>query len=68
VSTIESTALHFAAEVGVPARVDDVDTRAAVLNGTIFGQDRDAAFLSDVVRVHDSLGDFLVRGKGAGLT
>ena len=61
-------AFHFAAEVGVPGRVDDVDARAAVFDGAVLRQDRDAAFLFDVVRVHDPLGDFLVRGEGAGLT
>ena len=61
-------AFHFAAEVGVPGRVDDVDARAAVFDGAVLRQDRDATFLFDVVRVHDALGDFLVRGEGAGLT
>ena len=61
-------AFHFAAEVGVPGRVDDIDTRAAVFDGAVLRQDRDATFLFDVVRVHDPLGDFFVRGEGAGLT
>ena len=61
-------ALHLAAEVGVARRVDDVDARAAVIDGAVLRQDRDATFLFDVVRVHDPLADFLVGGEGAGLT
>ena len=60
-------AFHFAAEVGVPGRIDDVDAGAAVLDGAVLRQDRDATFLFDVVRVHDPLGDLFVRGEGAGL-
>jgi hypothetical protein len=60
-------AFHFAAKVGVPGGVDNIDARAAVLDGAVLREDRDATFLFDVVRVHHPLGDFLVRGESAGL-
>ena len=60
-------ALDLAAEVGVAGRVDDVDARAAVLDGAVLRQDGDAALTLDVVRVHDALAHVLVRGEGAGL-
>ena len=60
-------ALDLAAEVGVAGRIDDVDAGAAVLDGAVLRQDGDAALTLDVVRVHDPLGDLLVRGEGAGL-
>ena len=60
-------ALDLAAEVGVAGRVDDVDARAAVLDGAVLGEDGDAALTLDVVRVHDALAHLLVRGEGAGL-
>ena len=60
-------ALHFTAEVGVARGVDDVDVRAFVLNRAILRQNRDAAFLFQVVRVHDPGIDLLVFAEGAGL-
>src|SRR5205807_7164134 len=57
-------ALDLAAEVGVAGRVDDVDARAAVLDGAVLREDRDAALALDVVGVHDALAEPLVRGEG----
>ena len=60
-------ALHLAAEVGVAGRVDDVDLHAAVLDGGVLGEDRDAALALEVVRVHHSLHDVLVGAEDAAL-
>ena len=60
-------ALHFAAEVGVARRVDDVDLHVAVVNRRVLGQDRDAALALQVHRVHDPFGDLLVGAKDAAL-
>ena len=58
---------HFAAEVGVAWGVDDVDVGAFVLNSAVLRQNRNAALLFQVVRVHDSGVDRLVFTEGAGL-
>ncbi|MNS88971.1 hypothetical protein D3C72_1229650 [compost metagenome] len=60
-------ALDFTTEVGVTRGVDDVDVRAFVFNGTVLGQNRDAAFFFQIVRVHDPFGQRLVFAEGAGL-
>ena len=60
-------ALHFAAEVGMAGRVDDVHLRLADRHGRVLGQDRDALLALEVGRVHDPLGHVLVRPEGAGL-
>ena len=61
-------ALHFAAEVGVARGVDDVDVGAFVLDRAVLRQDRDAALLFEVVRVHHAGIDLLVVAESAGLT
>ena len=58
---------HFAAEVGVAWGVDDIDVGAFVLNSAVLRQNRNAALLFQVVRVHDSGVDRLVFTEGAGL-
>ncbi|SBT08688.1 hypothetical protein ACCAA_600035 [Candidatus Accumulibacter aalborgensis] len=58
---------HFAAEVGVPRRVDDVDMHAQIVYRQILGQDRDPALFLEVVRVHHPFGDVLVGRESAGL-
>ena len=55
-------ALDFAAEVGVPGRVDDVDdghraVRVLAVHGGVLRQDRDALFLLQVTRVHQAFDD-----------
>ena len=60
-------ALHFAAEVGVAGRVDDVDLAAVEVDGRVLGEDGDAALALELVRVHHALGHLLVGAKGAGL-
>src|SRR5690606_37586857 len=47
--------------------VDDIDVRAFVFNGTVFGQNRDAALFFEIVRVHDPFRNRLVFAEGAGL-
>ena len=60
-------ALDLAAEVGVAGGVDDVDLGVLVVDRRVLGQDGDAAFLFELVRVHDALDDGLVAAEGAGL-
>ena len=59
-------ALDLAAEVGVAGGVDDVDARAAVLDGRVLGQDRDPALALLGIRVEHPLLDPLVRAEGTG--
>ena len=58
-------ALDFAAEVRMPRRVDDVDVHALVFDGAVLGENRDAAFAFDGVRIHHALFDLLVGTEGA---
>ena len=60
-------ALDLAAEIGVAGRVDQVDLHALVVQGDVLGQDRDAAFALQVVRVEDALADQLVGAEFAAL-
>ena len=60
-------ALDFAAEVSMARGVDDVDAEAAVLDGAVLRQDRDATFLFNGVGVHDPLAHLFVGGEGSGL-
>ena len=66
-------ALHLAAEVGVPGRVDDVDdcdrsVGVVAVHGGVLGQDGDALFLFQVTAVHDAfMGVVAAVGQGAGL-
>src|SRR5690606_18575799 len=48
--------------------VDDVDVRALVFNGTVLGQNRNAALFFEVIRVHDPFRNRLIFAEGAGLT
>ena len=58
-------AFHFTTEVGVSRGVDDIDMGAVVINGGVLGQNGNAAFTLEIVRVHDALGDVLVVAEGA---
>ncbi len=58
--------LHFAGEVGVAGRVDDVDEVAAPLHRAVLGPDGDAALALQVVAVHDPLFDALVLAEDPG--
>ena len=59
--------LHFAAEIGVARRVDDVDQVLAVVDGGVLGENRDAALALEVGVVHRALGDAFVDAKRAAL-
>ena len=60
-------ALHFAAEIGVARRVDDVDLNALIGNGHVLGHDGDALFPLQVHAVHDPFGHLLVFPEDAAL-
>src|SRR5207249_4300634 len=59
--------LDLPAEVGVPGGIDDVDARAAILDGAVLGEDGNATLAFDVVGIHDALAEPLVGGEGARL-
>ncbi len=61
-------ALDLAAEIGVAGGVDDVDADVLPDDRGRLGEDGDAAFLFEIVRIHDALGDALVLAEGARLT
>ena len=61
-------ALYFTAKVGVAWGVNDVDVRAFPADGTVFGQDGNAALTLNGVVVHDGVDHFFVFGKSARLT
>ena len=58
-------AFDFAAEVRVPRGVDDVDVGPHVFDRAVLGENRDAAFAFDGVRIHHALFDLLVGTEGA---
>ena len=60
-------ALHLAAEVGVPRRVDDVDGQPAVRDRGVLGQDRDALLPLQVTGVQHPVGDLGAGPERAGL-
>ena len=53
--------LDLAAEVRVTRRVDDVDRQVVPAHGRVLGEDRDALLALEVARVHDPVGQLLVR-------
>ena len=53
-------ALHFAAEIAVAGRVDDVDLDAVIADAGGLGENGDAALALELVGVHHALGDLLV--------
>ena len=59
--------LHLATEVGVSRGIDDVDPCALVLDGTVLGQNGDAALALQIVGVHHALVHLLVGPEGTGL-
>ena len=60
-------ALDLAAKVSVAWRIDNVDLGILVMNRRVLGQNRNAALFFKIVRVHDAIGNSLVRAEGAGL-
>ena len=59
--------LDFAAEIGVPRSIDDVDFRILPFDGSGLGQNGDAPFVFDRVRVHHAVLNFFVLTKSAGI-
>ncbi len=60
-------ALDFAAEVGVPRCVDDVELDPPVTHSGVLREDRDALLALQVRRVHDALARVLVVAEHTGL-
>ncbi len=58
-------AFDLAAEIGVAGRVDDVDARVLPQDGGRLGENGDAAFAFEIVRIHDALGNALVVAERA---
>src|SRR5581483_4579534 len=61
-------ALDFAAEIAVPRRIHNVDLHPVIQDGGILGQDADAAFAFQLVRIHHALNHGFVGPEGAALT
>src|SRR5208282_5356861 len=55
--------LHFAAKIGVPGRIHDVDFYSRIKHSRVLGKNGDAALAFQIVRVHDALGHSLVVAK-----
>jgi hypothetical protein len=51
----------------VAGGVDDIDARALPLHARALGENGDAAFLFEVVRIHGAFLDALIVAEGAGL-
>ena len=60
-------ALHFAAKIGVPRSIDDVNVVAVVFDGGVFGENGDTALFFQVVAVHHALFYLLVGAESARL-
>ena len=60
-------AFHFAAEIAVAGRVDDVDLGAVKAHAGDLGENGDAALAFQIVRIHDALGDLFVGAENAAL-
>ena len=60
-------ALHFAAEIAVAGRVDDVDLHAVVVHAGGLGENGDAALSLQLVGVHHALHRMLVGAEQAAL-
>ncbi len=60
-------ALDFAAEVGVPRRIDDIDRDALIEDAGVLRQNGDAPFPLQVVRVEHALHHLLIAAKDVGL-
>src|SRR5579862_6046402 len=61
------SALDFTAKIAVTGRVDDIDFRVVIGERSVLGENRDAAFALEIVRIHHSLDEFLVGAEDAAL-
>ena len=64
--TLQNT-LHLAAEVGVARGVDHVDLGVLIADGSILGQNGNAAFPLQITGVHDAVHRLLIFTVGAAL-
>ncbi len=62
------SAFYFAAEIAVAGGIDNVDFGAVIAHAGGFGENRDAAFALQIVRIHDAFGDSFVGPKDATLS
>ncbi len=60
-------AFDFASKVSVPGSVDDIDRGVAVGQRDVLGEDRDASFSFEVIRVEDQVAGELIVSKLATL-
>ncbi len=60
-------AFHFAAEIGVARRIDDVDLDVANLQGDVLGQNGDAALAFQIVGIENAIAAQLALPEQAGL-
>ena len=51
---------YFTAKIGVTGRIQNVDLFPLILDSSIFGKDRDTAFLFNIVRIHCTIANFRV--------
>ena len=58
---------HFAAEIGMAGRIQNVELHAVVNDGGVFGKDGDASLSLQGVRIHHPLLHFFVGPKNAAL-
>ena len=59
--------LDLTAEVGVPRGINNIDAVFVPVNGGVFGQNRDATFLLQIIGVHQPFGLLVATVQGAGL-
>ena len=60
-------ALDFAAKIAVAGRVHNVDFRVVIEERGVLRKDSDAAFLLEIVRVHDTVDDDLIGAENSAL-
>ena len=58
---------HFAAEIGVAGRVNDIDTSTFPLNGGCLGEDRDTTLFFQIVGIHHAFFGALIVTEGGRL-
>ena len=50
----------------MPRCIDDVNVNSLVLDGTVFSENRNPAFLFDISAIHHALIDLLIFSEGSG--
>ena len=66
VNHVEDT-FYFAAEIGMPWGVDDIDFYTVMHHGCVLGEDGDSSFSFQRIRVHDTFSHFLVVSENMAL-